>query len=624
MNEQNVIGLAAESQLTPSSVRMDTYKNALISKEASLSHVQKRYTFIAYLRLGIFLLGVVVTYATFQLHPLGGMLLGFIWLYVFARLIIIHQQLEKKRSFLNYLIEVYQQEIAISQRDWEGLEEGTEHISANHAFSFDLDIFGHASLYQYMNRSATIEGESLFAYYLTHPNDQVDEINLRQEAIADLSDHHDWSNTFQATGKAIKASKKELDDLRSWMKEKAFYLDHSMYPFSLWFFPGLFLVSVGLWVCQLIPGLAEWVSWMPASLPALFFMLNLALVGNRLSHTRKQQALLSRKSRLLNTYGDLLELVEQADMDSSLWNSLKEELRVKNHTASEAIKQLSNILYYLDQRLNAFMGLVLNGAILWDLQCVYRLEKWKELHQEGLFLWLEVIAKADALNSMGRYAYNHPEFVMPEVVEHREGFELVANKLGHPLLDPNIRVDNDISLKEGELLLITGANMAGKSTFLRTVGVNLILAMNGLPVCAKSYVFSPISMFTSIRASDDLEARASYFYAELSRLKRLIDTLSDGAVFVIVDEMLRGTNSKDKQTGSRRFIERLISLNATGIIATHDLSLGVLSEEYPDRIRNKRFEVEIQDNRLSFDYRLQDGISQNLNATFLMEQMGIM
>ena len=201
-----------------------------------------------------------------------------------------------------------------------------------------------------------------------------------------------------------------------------------------------------------------------------------------------------------------------------------------------------------------------------------------------------------------------------------------AKLLGHPLIDPETRVDNDMNLgKPGEFLIITGANMAGKSTFLRTVGVNLILAMNGAPVCAKSYEFVPIPLMTSVRATDSLEDHESYFYAELKRLKMLIDKLKEGKpIFIIVDEMLRGTNSRDKQVGSRKFIEQLIQLKGTGMIATHDLSLGTLADDYPKYARNKRFEVDITDNQLTFDYTLRDGISQNLNATFLMQQMGIM
>ncbi|MEM6804719.1 MAG: hypothetical protein AAF696_25200, partial [Bacteroidota bacterium] len=273
---------------------------------------------------------------------------------------------------------------------------------------------------------------------------------------------------------------------------------------------------------------------------------------------------------------------------------------------------------------NAFAGILLNGTVLWDIKYMIRLEKWREAHREELSLWFEVIGKWDALLSWARFSYNHPDFVLPEILEG--DFKMEAEGLGHPLLDPKTRVDNDMTLaKPGEFLIITGANMAGKSTFLRTVGVNLILAMNGAVTCAQNLRCSPIEMLTSVRATDSLQDHESYFYAELKRLKILIDKLREGKpIFIIVDEMLRGTNSRDKQEGSRQFIKQLIELKGVGMIATHDLSLGSLQDEFPDFARNKRFEVDITDEQLSFDYKLRDGISQNLNATFLMKQMGIM
>jgi DNA mismatch repair ATPase MutS len=327
---------------------------------------------------------------------------------------------------------------------------------------------------------------------------------------------------------------------------------------------------------------------------------------------------------MLNKYAALLKEIEAKSFESELLQSEQDRLKRRGKLASEAIADLGQLTYMLDQRLNAFAGLLLNGMVLWDIKYMVRLEKWRENHKEELPVWLDVIGKWDALLSWARFRYNHPSFVLPEVSEGE--FLMEAKGLGHPLLDPATRVDNDMTLaKPGEFLIITGANMAGKSTFLRTVGVNLVLAMNGSVVCAQNFRFRPIELLTSVRATDSLQDHESYFYAELKRLKMLIDKLREGKpVFIIVDEMLRGTNSRDKQEGSRQFIKQLIQLKGVGMIATHDLSLGTLQDEFPGFARNKRFEVDITDEQLSFDYKLRDGISQNLNATFLMKQMGIM
>ena len=229
----------------------------------------------------------------------------------------------------------------------------------------------------------------------------------------------------------------------------------------------------------------------------------------------------------------------------------------------------------------------------------------------------------DFLTSFGTFSFNHTEYTFPEIKEGE--FYLEMEQAGHPLINAQTRVDNDIIINgHKQLLVITGANMAGKSTFLRTVGVNMILAMAGSVVCAEKLIISPMQLHTSVRTSDSVQKSESYFFAELKRLKSIIDRMQSGEnLFVIIDEMLRGTNSKDKHHGSEALIEQFIRLSGSGLIATHYIALGSLADKYPDNVKNYRFEVEIENNELEFDYKLKTGISQNLNATFLMKKMGI-
>ena len=223
----------------------------------------------------------------------------------------------------------------------------------------------------------------------------------------------------------------------------------------------------------------------------------------------------------------------------------------------------------------------------------------------------------------GNFSYNNSNYTFPEISDAE--FYLSIKEGGHPLLYKDQRINNDFSVTDlKKITIVTGANMAGKSTFLRTIGVNMVLGMTGSPVCAEKFVFSPIEIFTSVRTNDSLHKNESYFYAELMRLKKITDTLKSGKkLFIILDEMLKGTNSKDKHIGSYALIEQLIKLNASGLAATHDIQLGKLAEKYPNNISNKRFEVEIINDELVFDYKLKDGISQNLNASFLMKKYGI-
>ncbi len=286
-------------------------------------------------------------------------------------------------------------------------------------------------------------------------------------------------------------------------------------------------------------------------------------------------------------------------------------------------KKLKKTVKAFDNRLNFIFAILANMFVMWDLQVVFRLEKLKTELKDVIDKWFEVLSEFDALASLATFSYNNENFVYPKLTD--DIFELKMKSAGHPLIHESDRVANDYQINGlQKITILTGANMAGKSTFLRTVGVNLILASAGTKVCAEEFIYSPIDIYTSVRTNDSLHKNESYFYAELMRLKVMMDRLKNGeTLFIILDEMLKGTNSKDKHTGSKGLIEQLVKYKASGIAATHDIQIGELINKYPQNINNKRFEVEIRNEKLTFDYKLQDGISQNLNATFLMKKYGI-
>jgi DNA mismatch repair ATPase MutS len=302
---------------------------------------------------------------------------------------------------------------------------------------------------------------------------------------------------------------------------------------------------------------------------------------------------------------------------------LQGNLSGNTQSATESVRKLSKISAAFDYRLNLLMGIILNIFLLWDLLQLIRLERWKYRHSQELEIWFQALYQIDELNSFAGFAFNHPESVYPDF--SIQDFEIHAANAKHPFIERSKSVGNPIIINGmKDFQVITGANMAGKSTYLRTVGVNLLLGMTGAPVLADSFRFKPTPVFTSIRTSDSLQDGESYFFAELKRLKQLIDLLeTDTQMFIILDEILRGTNSADKRKGSKSLIRQLLKLGASGMIATHDLALGELAEDFPNNIQNKRFEVEIVNGDLHFDYKLKDGISRNLNATFLMKKMGI-
>ena len=277
-----------------------------------------------------------------------------------------------------------------------------------------------------------------------------------------------------------------------------------------------------------------------------------------------------------------------------------------------------------DQRNNMLVGIVANAFALRDLQLCYKIEAWIDANQDQVAHWFDVIAFFDAQNSLGNFVFNHPDHCFPEIVSSK--FVIDAQQLGHPLISKEKRVDNDFSIQGTNFFIITGANMAGKSTFLRTVSLSIIMANIGLPVCAKSFDYSPIKLITSMRTSDSLTDDESYFFSELKRLKMIIESVQltekPGDYFIILDEILKGTNSIDKATGSRKFVERLVKLGAMGIIATHDLSLCEISKDLSE-VKNYYFDAEIIDNELHFDYTFKEGICKNMNASFLLKKMEI-
>ncbi len=597
------------------------YQSNIDKYQVEYDRTQTRYTFIAYLRLGIFLLGCVLTYFLFPVNTYIALGTGVGFLIAFLFLVKYHSQLAQAQQYRSHLIQVNQNELKALSGDFSPFNPGDGFIDSKHPYTFDLDLFGPRSIYQYLNRTATLLGQHRLAHWLQEPFQNPEAIQDQQEAIRQISEDMDWAQRFQALGFEKLESMEDLKRLEEWLQTPSNYYKKGYWKHLLWLLPTLWIVLGAAALIALHPAISWTVGW---QFPSFLFLFYLVLVGRQVNRTNKVQAQVGKQSRMLEKFSDLFRHVEDASFQSKKLTSLQGQLAPHGVKSSEAIAQLGTITANLDQRLNMIAGILLNGLLLWDLQIVYRLEGWKSQYREHLQPWFENLGEWDAIISLSRLAANHPQFCWPDPVEGPPCISAI--ELGHPFIANEDRVGNDLLLESaGTFWLVTGANMAGKSTYLRSVGVNLVLAMVGAPCCAKQFTFTPLPLITSMRASDSLQDQTSYFYAELKRLKTIIDLLKqEGIAFIMVDEMLRGTNSRDKQTGSKRFIEQLVQLKGMGLIATHDLGLGELQEEYPGQVYNKRFEVDIAEGGLSFDYKLQEGLSQNLNATYLMEEMGIM
>jgi DNA mismatch repair ATPase MutS len=323
---------------------------------------------------------------------------------------------------------------------------------------------------------------------------------------------------------------------------------------------------------------------------------------------------------IFQQYYPLLNEIESAVFTSKILKEKQQIITSEDKKAGVIFKEFARILDAFDQRNNIVISVIGNGLFLSEIYNASKVEKWISRYQHLVEKWFHVVAFFDAENSLANFHFNHPKFIFPEITS--ETAVISGTDLGHPLLKTEYRIDNNFNINKEEFFIVTGANMAGKSTFLRTISLSIVMANCGLPVCATSFKYAPIKLITSMRTTDSLTEDESYFYSELKRLKFIVEEIKDTDYFIILDEILKGTNSKDKAIGSKKFVEKLSSSKSTGIIATHDVSLCELENEFV-AVKNYYFDAEIIDNELHFDYTLKNGICKNMNASFLLEKMEI-
>lgn len=584
---------------------------SLALKYQSLSDQKKKQ--IKLISLARFVSFAAIWPAYFYLSPINSLLAVVISFMLFATFLFLIKkfiQNEKEQLYYEQLCKINRSEISAFNRDLSSFDPGNKYIDPHHDYSYDLDLFGVGSLFQFLNRTVTRQGKNQLAMHLKQSLRTIDEIRSRQEAIQELAGEFDWRQNFMAIGMVTDGTKDHYNEsIDQLINIKSVHL----LKYLQRILPVLTLLLIGLSAAHVdshsfyrLAILAQWI-----------------IFGIYMKTILKFHEKFERQGKLLNRYAEMLREIETIDFKSSYLISLKEQLSHQGKTASSITSELQKILDQFDYSKNLLVGFVLDSIFLWDIGCLVKLNKWQQNYSGVLLKWFDVIAEIDALSSLANCNYNHPDWTVPKVSTNN--FCCKAEDLGHPLIKVNKRVRNSFRISgEEQIVIITGANMAGKSTFLRTVGVNLILASNGCKICAESLEFTPIRIFTNMRTSDNLMNDESYFYAELLRLQSMLTLLRNGEnMFVIVDEMLKGTNSVDKLNGSKELIHQLIALKTHGIVATHDLGLTDLAKIYPAFIKNQCFEVQLNDDELKFDYKLTNGVTRTMNATFLMKKMGI-
>lgn len=516
-------------------------------------------------------------------------------------------KLTYERNFNNELLNINEKELKCINKDFKKYENGVEYKDDMHEYCNDIDLFGTGSFYQYINRTKLAQSRIDLANLLK-AND-INEIGVKQKIIQELQQKIEWRQNFSAEAALVEIETKP-QEIISWINNyKAFVPDFMR--IAAYIFSTISIVILGLFIAEVIP----------EGIFILWFFLGLFISGFFVKKINNLQATATKSSSTFNQYHLLLARIETEKWNSAEIKEVVKKSYFDNHSGSHYIKQFSKLLNSLDQRTNLVVGIVANGLFLRDLLIVGKIEKWLLSHPEKVQEWFDIITFFDLQNSLGNFAFNHSDYKFPSInLVQKEVIQ--AALLGHPLLKEEKRVDNDFDIKTDDFYIITGANMAGKSTFLRTVSLSIVMANIGLPVCAKSFIYKPIRLISSMRTSDSLSDEESYFFSELKRLRYIIDRVEKDVYFIILDEILKGTNSVDKAEGSKKFLERLLRSASTGIIATHDLSLCETSTAYTE-VRNYYFDAEIIEDELSFDYTLKKGICQNMNASFLLRKMDL-
>ncbi|QHT65612.1 DNA mismatch repair protein MutS [Rhodocytophaga rosea] len=593
---------------------LETFQQRQNSFGQQAARWQQQYNQLSWVRVLVFVAGIAGIWLLYRNDTAALLVIGFavLVLGLFLYLMKKHNQIAYQRDQCRFMSQINQEETARLKGKHHPEENGNQHADAKHPYLTDLDIFGRSSLFELLNRSTTLGGNLLLASWLKQAA-SAQEIHQRQQTIKEMAPYIDWRQHFQASGMHVKASLPEIESLLQWIDEPPVLSPKKWLVGLVYILPVLTVTAILLSVFTEIT----------YHLPAFFILINSALLGYTFKEVKDASEKTAKSAKVLKVYAELLHTLETCPFQSERMQELKRALEHSHSKASTRIRQLSSLLYNLEARQNVYFYALVSSTILWDLFFVMRLEKWKEQVQEDIHLWLQSVSEAETLNSLAGFMYANPEYCLPEISS--ENLHLQAQYMAHPLILKEKRISNSIHLSgAGKTMVITGSNMSGKSTFLRTVGINAVLAMAGAPVCAAGFTVSIFQVFTSMRTQDSLEENVSSFYAELKRLKQLIDSLPEGKpILYLLDEILKGTNSQDRHSGAQALIRQLHRYNASGFISTHDLALGDMSKEIPGFVSNYSFNSEVVNDKLYFDYTLREGVCKSFNASKLMQQIGI-
>jgi ABC-type multidrug transport system fused ATPase/permease subunit len=589
---------------------MDQYTALRAIQQTAIKKLKQELNILSFLRLFTLCTALFSGYYLYVTGNQTYLYIGLVAIVVFLVLLRFYDKKATIKKHKEAIVAINTDELAFLNGEKIPFDDGIECTDVHHEYAYDLDIFGHKSLFQNLNRTYTYIGKKTLAASLLKqlPNENI---VANQEAVKELTQKIEWRQDFMANAKLGNDEASFYTKLLAWSKDNNEELPWLTTVLSF----VLPLVFITLFVTDYLVDTNDLSSYIFIS-----FLINLGFAFKHVQRIKQENEVSTAIDKIVKQYGLMIHDIEEATFKAPKLVALQSALKTNSDKASVALQKLSKLFSILDSVANPLVSVLLNGMFLYHLHSLKAIIAWKNKNAKQLENWLSIIGEFEMLNSLANFSYNNPEFTFPTLnTKHEVRFE----NLSHPLLNAKNRVANTVSFQPQSFIILTGSNMSGKSTFLRSLGVNMVLAGMGSVVCATAANIHPMPILVSMRLSDSLSDSESYFYAEIKRLKQIMDALENQCSFVLLDEILRGTNSDDKRSGTVEVIKKMMTQKAIGAIATHDIEVCLLADESPEALINKCFEVEINNDDLHFDYTLRNGICKNKSATFLMKKIGV-
>ena len=589
------------------------YNQTINNNKDRLSALKKKSSIISWIRLLCIVVFLLFGFSVWQNAAALNISLVVASIASFGYLVIYSGKLHEKIVHLTALVETCKKEISWINGNYRLYNNGSEWLKVLKDETNDLDSFGEASMFQFLNRTNSYLGGLKLANSLQGKTTK-EEILYNQEAIKELKNNPEWLLESHVRSQKAPIPQDTYEHLKAWLNNTG-----SAFQAKIWH-----LMPVIVPIISVSTIIALVTSFIPFSLFNIVMLIILIINFSIYKKVTAEYIHLSNVADKIQALSPAFKHIEDATFKSEKLNTIQQSFSNKETGASsEAIHELKSILKRFDYRLNPIVYTILSAVLFWDLRQIFALEKWKLKYHNQFESWLQANAEIEKLVSYATVAFNKPHWVFPTITDN--WFKLKMEKVGHPLIVENKSVTNRFNMNHAPTVtIITGSNMAGKSTYLRTVGTNILLAMAGGAVCAQEMECSVMRPVCSMRIADNLSEDTSTFYAELLKMKTIVTAIKNQEhVIVLVDEMLRGTNTFDRHLGSKAFIQQMITQNAVGIVATHDVALVDLKDTYPNNIQLGYFDSVINNDEIEFDYKYKDGVCKTTNASLLMKKIGL-